>query len=549
MSTMFRRVTLGGGSCATLVFAFLASAPCPASAQAVTVTASTTPNPALTAAKATVSQAQSEHTQAQLATLQGQVALVSAQTDAEKAKSTETAAEAKLVQATAAVPNLKSVLDTLNSSQPPQPAQPPAPANQAALDAYTKALTQWALDHARWTTARDTAQKGYDAATKSVTDAQSAVASAKTDATNKGTAASVAQGVYNQLQKNEQQAQSKVQTAIQSLLNQVSAAPAASTMKLASETAYPLLLATALTRMSLGPFGTPIEISQPSSVFMPFCGPDTKLTQLLSGVAPPCDPVPRVQVCSWVPRMIGATPIMNVSQHDPDQLALSNPGSMPSAPGEASPSQTQARPIPADENSLAANDPFSTEPSVSVVQLDQDDDGLDSPSSAQNETGTAKEKPYQLDYRFDLPARFSVGVSDSRGESNYSSASEGAVIHEGMRLLTSSDGRYQVRMIVTAPNTAVTMRLQLLLYDDTSKPFPSTITLPTIRLEMADDSNNDGYVDDTPPNGGPVFKPYLVRLKGYSHVVREREGKFLLAKRIGTARFGEGLTPMSSTGL
>jgi hypothetical protein len=87
------------------------------------------------------------------------------------------------------------------------------------------------------------------------------------------------------------------------------------------------------------------------------------------------------------------------------------------------------------------------------------------------------------------------------------------------------------------------------LYEDTSKPFPSTITLPTIRLEMADDSDNDGYVDDTPPNGGPVFKPYLVRLKGYSHVVREREGKFLLAKRIGTARFGEGLTPMSSTGL
>ena len=80
---------------------------------------------------------------------------------------------------------------------------------------------------------------------------------------------------------------------------------------------------------------------------------------------------------------------------------------------------------------------------TTVTVLKRHDPTSDQP----NDTGTTAEKPYQLDYRFDLPARFSFGVSDEKGERN-SLENEGAVIHEGMRLLTSSDGRYQVRRLL-----------------------------------------------------------------------------------------------------
>src|SRR5262249_5204805 len=122
-------------------------------------------------------------------------------------------------------------------------------------------------------------------------------------------------------------------------------------------------------------------------------------------------------------------------------------------------------------------------------------------------------------------------------------------IHEGMRVLIRQDGQYQVRFNITAPAIPLRLRLQLILFEDSradiklAQPIPRTLTLPPIVIEPTG-------ADTFPANLEAGIHPtsYLVSVRGYSQVVKEATGndepgggKFLLVKRIGTARIGSGV--------
>jgi hypothetical protein len=154
-------------------------------------------------------------------------------------------------------------------------------------------------------------------------------------------------------------------------------------------------------------------------------------------------------------------------------------------------------------------------------------------------------------YHFDHPARFPM---PQFGANCPGIEGEGAVIHEGMRLLAKTNGQYEVRFNITAPQMPVNLRLQLILYDKQSR-VPRTLTLPPILLKTSDsfdDSLMQGY--------DPIS--YIVSVRGYSQVIKEtqrfpastngeaesemKSDFFLLVKRIGAARFGSGVRYQTS---
>jgi hypothetical protein len=154
-------------------------------------------------------------------------------------------------------------------------------------------------------------------------------------------------------------------------------------------------------------------------------------------------------------------------------------------------------------------------------------------------------------YHFDLPARFPL---TKFGQECCGFEAEGAVIHEGMRLLAREDGQYEVRFNVSTPAMPVLMRLQLVLYEN-GNSVPRTLTLPFIAIKPWDLQT---YPDNTLEAIDP--KEYLVSVRGYSQVIYEimnidqlperehRKHSFLLVKRIGTARFGSGFQDQSVNG-
>jgi hypothetical protein len=251
-----------------------------------------------------------------------------------------------------------------------------------------------------------------------------------------------------------------------------------------------------------------------------------------------------VPVCAWTPGVLGATPVMTSGQQEaPLPLPPSSPASPPAEPTAENHSPAATPSISRSNSTLVREDAFSSVPSVEVISRDQDAMAREARDAPDQDAQTPAQS-YESDYRFDLPARFALAQFGSRSPCP-SLEGEGAVIHEGMRILTGKDGQYDIRFNVTVPAMPVTMRLQLLLYDNGSSPFPKTLTLPPIRIVPDKDADHDDYDDvDNPPSGGAPFLSYLVRLRGYSHVVRDHSGTFQLARRIGTARFGSGVPPL-----
>ena len=150
---------------------------------------------------------------------------------------------------------------------------------------------------------------------------------------------------------------------------------------------------------------------------------------------------------------------------------------------------------------------------------------------------------------FDHPARF---PKTSYGQQSCAFESEGAVIHEGMRLLARQDGQYEVRFNITTPSIPVTLRLQLILFNEPLsspdgqaipvQPIPRTLTLPPVALKP---SGADAFPDN--PEGGTNPTSYFVSVRGYSQVILEAQQDelgqrhLLLVKRNGTARIGSGV--------
>ncbi len=224
-------------------------------------------------------------------------------------------------------------------------------------------------------------------------------------------------------------------------------------------------------------------------------------------------------------------------------------------PGAANPPGSQgAVPI--------SHDPFSVQPRISVITIPTPDratqvarsnpdwrpdpmdqsqpDALASQPEADDLTDDKSSRVWT--YHFDHPARFPKAEF---GTACCAFEGEGAIIHEGMRVLAREDGQYEVRFNITTPPTPVLLRLQLILFPpdppdkNGGQPIPRTLTLPPISLRPW---GSEPYLDDSRAGNDPVS--YLVRLRGYSQIIKEVQtdnGSFLLVKRIGTARFGSGV--------
>jgi hypothetical protein len=222
-------------------------------------------------------------------------------------------------------------------------------------------------------------------------------------------------------------------------------------------------------------------------------------------------------------------------------------------------------------------DSFSDLPQVIVLQLPPPDDDRDDSSGLfrkkkplsnrllKEELEGGENNDFQYPfwiYPFDLPARFPV----TRFGSSRTCAFEGdgAVIHEGMRLLARVDGQYEVRFNVTAPAMPVMLKLQLLLYQRPDSPGLSkcrvpvakTLTLPPIWLRPW---GSDPFPNSNDPGEGTSPTTYQVSVRGYSQVIKEvhspesayaatepSKRNFLLVKRIGTARFGSGVRALKT---
>jgi hypothetical protein len=512
MCTLARRALVRDGVRVFGVFACVVLVARAAAAQGTTV-----PSTALLSAKTKVTQAQAELAQAKQEALQGQNELVKAQLAAVKADLALAQAKDSLKDAEQDLPKRQSFRDYLKAV--PKPA---APAGHPDL----------------WNELVKSTEEEVTRAQKKLDDGKTAVASATEKKAAADAAVHKSEGVNEQLQKDQQKAENKSQQAIQELLNQVQTSPPAVKPTAVAAAPNAAILATALSPMYVGPWGTPLGVSQPWPVWQSSCMP---IASALQPVPLGCDPVPRVSVCPWVPGVLGATLVSaNGPQSAPEGAPSYLEGSPPQhANGSSSPASP--RWISSAERDLVHEDAFSSLPSISVIRSSYEratdrDEGQTAGAGTASALGSA----YRSDYRFDLPARFALARFGS-DRCQGSCEDEGAIIHEGMRILTREDGQYEVRFNVTAPATQITLRLQLLLYDETSAPFPKTLTLPPIRLAPADGGDWESRDRPSDPyHGDPVLLSYLVRLKGHSHVVRERNGSFLLARRIGTARFGSG---------
>ena len=424
----------------------------------MTTTSTTAANAALLAAKNAVTQAQSDQHSAQNDTLKGQNGLIQAQLAAEKALTAQRQAQDNFNAAHQQIATLTNRLTVMRAI--PAPGAPHTAAWNNLIDQTNNELTQ---------------------AQARLVVLQTALANATAQIATDNTAATRAQGVLDQLQKDEQKANDKLQQAIQSLLNQVQAsATATSSTKVVATPANPTILASALAPMYISPWGTPIGLYQPASPSLWTGSPCTQVVQGMQSMPPGCDPVPRVPVCTWTPGVLGATPIGASAGVQTVTPAVPDQGAPPPA---AAPGNNHAKArslIPTSNTGLEREDAFASLPRVQVIDIDLDELDRDV-RNAEPESPEPRAEPYQNDYRFDLPARFALAQYDPNCPGR-SYEGQGALIHEGMRILTRKDGEYDVRFNVTVPAMPVTMRLQLLLYENDTSPFPKSLTLPPIRI-------------------------------------------------------------------
>ncbi len=201
-----------------------------------------------------------------------------------------------------------------------------------------------------------------------------------------------------------------------------------------------------------------------------------------------------------------------------------------------------------------ARDPFSFQPTVQIVPISYSSTDYDANSALSARDDSPIFGPDELKntadarvwtYHFDHPARF---PRNKFGANCCAFEGEGAVIHEGMRLLASQDGRYEVRFNISAPSIPVALRLQLILYQQgkpdpsSGSPIPRTLTLPLIVIEP---TGPEAFPQQLEAGIHPVS--YLVSVQGYSQVIKEAHddengtGHLVLVKRNGTARIGSGV--------
>lgn len=170
-------------------------------------------------------------------------------------------------------------------------------------------------------------------------------------------------------------------------------------------------------------------------------------------------------------------------------------------------------------------DAFNALPSVDRISRSQA--RLPDAESAQAEAPDWRRAIFAGPAHFPLPA-FDQYAARTLGEA--------AVIHEGMALtVLDPHGNYELRLVVEAPRTRVTLRLQL--HVDCVEPAPGavqraqvgTITLPPMTLDPDD--------RETAEDPAAVW---LIQHRGNSPVLRQVYGDpgSHEVRRTGTARFG-----------
>jgi hypothetical protein len=140
-----------------------------------------------------------------------------------------------------------------------------------------------------------------------------------------------------------------------------------------------------------------------------------------------------------------------------------------------------------------------------------------------------------FDARFDQPANFPLPKFGPDGQAF---AEEGVLIHEGMRLTATADGRYEVSFVASTRAMPVTLRLQLQVVEpQTGRHF--TLTLPPISI-LPDRGFTGNYPGQT----------WQVRQNGVSRMIGMMfpDLHCCMVARQGTARFGswpEGINEFS----
>ena len=189
----------------------------------------------------------------------------------------------------------------------------------------------------------------------------------------------------------------------------------------------------------------------------------------------------------------------------------------------------QDQPLSAVVGRSSAMAPFEAAPTTEKPSLDSIDrisDVEDLDSSGLDGTEELKPKDLLFVSVFEGPCHFSERTND---------VARTLVIYEGMQVVVSRDGRYQVSMIAEAPLAPVVIRMQLRVTEivDNVRVDHGTITLAPIVIETNVESS-----DQQPSN------TVRIRRTGYSHLLRRLmiEGKpsarTLSFSRAGAARFG-----------
>jgi hypothetical protein len=198
-------------------------------------------NPALVNAKNSVTQAQAEVNQAKMEALQGQKDLIERRLELANAQAATKDAQYEKCQAELDIPKWQKKVDLL-------------------AELAKKFEKEKVQEDKSFKDLQKAAEDELQAAKNKVKDAEHKETCAKEKVTSAQAAVHKAEGVSECLQKDQQKAESKLQQAIQSLLNQVQATPAstagATTKVAADATPNLLLLASALTPMTIGCSGT-----------------------------------------------------------------------------------------------------------------------------------------------------------------------------------------------------------------------------------------------------------------------------------------------------
>lgn len=166
--------------------------------------------------------------------------------------------------------------------------------------------------------------------------------------------------------------------------------------------------------------------------------------------------------------------------------------------------------------------PFDRTPQVRVVEQSNEEIGGEEDGAAPSACGYSAV--------FDTPAHFPVPAFTQAG---LAVPGDAIVIYEGMSLALQPTGEYEVRFVVEAPATDITLLLQFEIWQNGQ--YSGTVTLPPVRLDS-------GSADE--PRGNLPSRSWTVKHNGYSHrlarLASQPPGPMygLTITRHGTARCG-----------